>query len=93
MIIDEFEWQRESERLEEVTKEIIKQAHEVGDLKQTFRTDTIETQRALWEDTGSVSIINGLDQIADFMQSIQLIKEQKTGHEFNKKLEEQYARM
>lgn len=93
MIIDEFEWQCESQRLEEVTKELIKQAYEVGDLKQALRTDTLETQRALWEDTGSVSIINGLDQIADFMQSIQLIKEQKAGHEFNKKLEEQYKRM
>ena len=63
MIIDEFEWQCESQRLEEVTKELIKQAYEVGDLKQALRTDTLETQRALWEDTGSVSIINGLDQI------------------------------
>lgn len=93
MIIDEHDWENEKDRLEGVKKEIIKQSGEVRDLKQTFRGNTVETQRALWEDTGSVSILNGLDQVADFMQSIQFMKVQKTGHEFNKKLEEKFERM
>lgn len=93
MIIDELEWKSEEERLEEVTKEIMRQAGDARDLRQTFRADAIETQRALWEETGSVSIANGLDQVADFMQSIQFMKAQKTGHAFNKKLEEKYERM
>ncbi|APQ78536.1 phoH-like family protein [Clostridium botulinum] len=74
-------------------QEARKQYNEKHDLKEKFKKDAIETQRELWNDVGSVSIANGLDQVVDFVGFINTMKIQKRSHEFTKKLEEKYERM
>lgn len=74
-------------------KEARKQFDENRDFKENFKRDYIETQREMWQDIGSVSITNGLDQIVDFMQFINTMKMQKRSHEFARKLEKKYERM
>ncbi len=87
------EWKLENEWLQEVLKEARKQFNEKKDLKKRFEKDAIETQRELWQDIGSVSASNGLEQIVDFMQSINTMKIEKRSHEFTRKLEEKYERI
>ncbi|ABS34900.1 RNA polymerase recycling motor HelD [Clostridium botulinum] len=89
----DFEWKLEKEWLQEVFQEVRKQYNEKHDLKEKFKKDAIETQRELWNDVGSVSIANGLDQVVDFIGFINTMKIQKRSHEFTKKLEEKYERM
>ncbi|WP_315115696.1 RNA polymerase recycling motor HelD [uncultured Clostridium sp.] len=89
----DFEWKLEKEWLQEVLQEVQKQYNEKHDLKEKFKKDALETQRELWNDLGSVSIANGLEQVADFMGFINTMKIQKRSHEFTKKLEEKYERM
>ncbi|AUM98199.1 helicase [Clostridium botulinum] len=89
----DFEWKLEKEWLQEVIQEARKQYNEKHDLKEKFKKDAIETQRELWNDVGSVSIANGLDQVVDFVGFINTMKIQKRSHEFTKKLEEKYERM
>ncbi|MDD4296721.1 MAG: RNA polymerase recycling motor HelD [Ruminiclostridium sp.] len=93
MNFSEFEWANENEWLQKVLEEIQKQLEENRNLKESFEGDYIKTQRDMWKDIGSVSIINGLDQITDFMQFINATKTQKRSHEFTRKLEEKYERM
>ena len=93
MNISEFEWANENEWLQKVLEEIQKQLDENRNLKESFEGDYIKTQRDMWKDISSVSIINGLDQIVDFMQFINTTKTQKRSHEFTRKLEEKYERM
>ena len=88
-----FEWKLENEWLLEVLKEVKKQLDEKHNFKEKFKKDAIETQRQLWQDVGSVSITNGLEQIVDFMEFIGTMKIQKRSHEFTRKLEEKYERM
>ncbi|MDP4145419.1 MAG: RNA polymerase recycling motor HelD [Bacillota bacterium] len=90
---NDFEWKLENEWLQEVLKEAEKQFSEKRGTKEKFKSDAIETQRELWEDVGSVSIANGLDQIVDFIQFINTMKIQKRSHEFTRKLEEKYERI
>ena len=90
---NDFEWNIENGWLQEVLKEVEKQLTERRDLKERFKNDAIETQREMWQDLGSVSISNGLEQIADFMAYINTMKTQKRSHEFTKKLEEKYELM
>ncbi|OSA67898.1 RNA polymerase recycling motor HelD [Clostridium botulinum] len=89
----DFEWKLEKELLQEVLQEVRKQYNEKHDLKEKFKKDAIETQRELWDDVGSVSIANGLEQVVDFIGFINTMKIQKRSHEFTKKLEERYERM
>ncbi|NEZ74996.1 helicase [Clostridium botulinum] len=89
----DFEWKLEKEWLQEVLQEVRKQYNEKHDLKEKFKKDAIETQRELWDDVGSVSIANGLEQVVDFIGFINTMKIQKRSHEFTKKLEEKYERM
>ncbi|WP_061343306.1 RNA polymerase recycling motor HelD, partial [Clostridium botulinum] len=89
----DFEWKLEKEWLQEVLQEVRKQYNEKHDLKEKFKKDAIETQRELWDDVGSVSIANGLEQVVDFIGFINTMKIQKRSHEFTKKLEERYERM
>lgn len=93
MNMSDVEWITENEWLQEVLKEVRKQFDENRDSKESFKKDYIETQREMWQDVGSVSISNGLDQIVDFMQFINTMKMQKRSHELTKKLEEKYERM
>ena len=53
----------------------------------------METHKEMWDDIGSVSISNGLDQVVDFMQFINSTKMQKRSHEITRKLEEKYEQM
>ncbi|WP_432405574.1 RNA polymerase recycling motor HelD [Wukongibacter sp. M2B1] len=93
MNMSDIEWITENEWLQEVLKEARKQFDENRDFKENFKRDYIETQREMWQDVGSVSITNGLDQIVDFMQFINTMKMQKRSHEFTRKLEKKYERM
>ncbi len=88
-----IEWKLESEWLKDVLKEIQKQLDKNKELKEKIKTDAIETQKELWEGTGSVSIINGIDQIVDFMQFINFMKIQKRSHESTRRFQEKYERM
>ncbi len=90
---NDFEWKLENEWLLEVLKEAKKQFDEKHDFKEKFKKDALETQKQLWQDIGSVSITNGLEQIVGFMEFISTMKIQKRRHEFTKKLEEKYERM
>lgn len=90
---NDFELKLEHEWLQEVLKEAQKQFDEKRNFKEKFKSDAIELQRELWEEVGSVSIANGLEQIADFMQSINAMKIQKRSHEFTRKLEKKYERV
>lgn len=86
-------WELENEWLQEVLKEAEKQFNEKRDFKERFKKDAIRTQRELWQDIGSVSVSNGLQQIVDFMQFINTMKMEKRSHEFTRKLQEKYERM
>ncbi|SQC02068.1 helicase [Clostridium tetanomorphum] len=89
----DFEWKIENQWLLEVLKEVKKQFDEKHDFKEKFKKDAIKTQKQLWQDIGSVSINNGLEQIVDFMEFINTMKIQKRSHEFTRKLEEKYGIM
>lgn len=93
MINNDFEWKLEREWLLEVLKEAQKQLDEKRNFREKFKSDAIEVQRELWENIGSVSVNNGLEQIVDFMQSINTMKIQKRTHEFTRKLEQKYERV
>ena len=88
-----YEWNLENEWLQDVLKEVKKQFDKKHNFKERFRKEAIETQKQLWEDVGSVSVINGLDQIVDFMEFINTMKIQKRRHEFTRKLKEKYEKM
>ncbi|WP_270563885.1 RNA polymerase recycling motor HelD [Clostridium beijerinckii] len=90
---NDFEWKLEREWLQEVLKEARKQLDEKRNFREKFKSDAIEVQRELWENVGSVSVNNGLEQIVDFMQSINTMKIQKRTHEFTRKLEQKYERV
>lgn len=90
---NDFEVKLEHEWLQEVLKEAQKQFDEKRNFREKFKSDAIELQRELWEEVGSVSIANGLEQIVDFMQSINAMKIQKRNHEFTRKLEKKYERL
>lgn len=89
----DLEWKLENKWLQEVLKEAEKQLNEKHGLKERLKKDSIETQRELWQDIGSISVNNGLEQVVDFMQFINTMKIQKRSYEFTRKLEEKYERM
>ncbi len=93
MNINDFERKNENEWLQQVLKEVKKQFDEKRDMKERFKSNAIETQKQLWQDVGSLSIENGLEQVVDFMEFIDTMKIQKRRHEFTKKLQEKYERM
>ena len=93
MNINDFERKNENEWLQQVLKEVKKQFDEKRDMKERFKSNAIETQKQLWQDVGSLSIENGLEQVVDFMVFIDAMKIQKRRHEFTKKLQEKYERM
>ena len=90
---NDVEWKLENEWLQGVLKEVQKQYNEKRDFKEKFKKDGIETQRELWQEIGSVSVSNGLEQIVDFMQYINTMKMEKRNYEFTRKLEEKYERI
>lgn len=93
MSLNNYEWNLENEWLQKVLKEAKRQLDEKRNAKDKFKKDAIETQREMWNDLGSVSIENGLDQLLDFMSFMDIMKYQKRSHEFTKKLESKYEKM
>lgn len=93
MNINDIEKSKENEWLEKVIKETQKQLDEERELEEGIKRDGIETQRELWNDMGSVSISNGLDQVVEFMSYINTMKIQKRSYDFAKKVKEKYERM
>jgi DNA helicase-2/ATP-dependent DNA helicase PcrA len=93
MSINDFEWNKENEWLQLVLKEAQRQLEEKLDYKDKFKKDALETQKEMWEELGSVSIINGLEQIVSFMGFIDRMKYQKRNHEITRRLQEKYERM
>ena len=93
MNINDFEWKLENEWLQKALKEAQKQLDEKVHYKNRFKKDTIETQRELWQELGSVSIANGLEQIVEFMGFIDRMKMEKRKHEITRKFQEKYERI
>jgi DNA helicase II / ATP-dependent DNA helicase PcrA len=93
MNINDLEWKVENEWLENVLEEVGKQLGEKRDFREKFQKDAIDTQRELWQEVGSVSISNELDQLVDFLGFIDVMKRQKRSHEFTGKLQEKLERM
>jgi DNA helicase II / ATP-dependent DNA helicase PcrA len=93
MNISNSEWITENKWLQEILKEIRKQLDKSRDFKDHFKRDYIETQRDMWHDVGSLSINNGLEQIVEFIEFINIMKAKKRSHEFTRKLEGKYERM
>jgi DNA helicase II / ATP-dependent DNA helicase PcrA len=93
MNINDFEWKMEKEWLQKVLKEAQKQLDEKLDYKDRFKKDALETQRELWQELGSVSITNGLEQIVSFMGFMDRMKAQKRKHEITRGLQEKYERI
>jgi DNA helicase II / ATP-dependent DNA helicase PcrA len=93
MNINDFEWKIENEWLQKVLKEAQRQLDEKLDLKGRFKKDAIETQRELWQELGSLSISNGLEQVVEFMGFMDRMKMQKRKHEISRRLQEKYERM
>lgn len=93
MNMNDLEWKLENEWLQGVLEEVRKQLDEKRDMKEKFKKNAIETQKQLWQDVGSLSITNGMEQIVDFMEFIDTMKIQKRRHEFTKKLQEKYERI
>ncbi|MGE5630810.1 MAG: hypothetical protein ACM3TR_06895 [Caulobacteraceae bacterium] len=93
MNINDFDWKKENEWLENVLKEARKKLGEKRDFNEKVKKETIETQRELWQDVGSVSIANELDQLVDFLAFIDILKRQKRSYAFTKKLQGKYEKM
>lgn len=88
-----FEWNKENEWLQVVLKEAQRQFDEMVNYKDRFRKDALETQRELWDEVGSLSITNGLEQVVSFMVFIDRMKYQKRNHEITRKLQDKYERI
>lgn len=93
MKISDFEWIEENEWLEIVLNEAKKQLDEKREYGERLKAENIETQRELWQDVGSISIENNLDQLVDFMTFIDLMKRQKRTYGFTKQLEAKYEKL
>jgi DNA helicase-2/ATP-dependent DNA helicase PcrA len=90
---NDIEWKEENQWLQQVLKEAGRQYEEKRDMKEKFKRNALETQRQLWQDVGSLSISNGLEQIVDFMEFIDAMKIQKRRYEFTGKIQKKYERM
>ncbi|RDY26553.1 helicase [Romboutsia weinsteinii] len=93
MSINNYEWNLENEYLQKVLEEAKRQLDEKRNAKEKLEKEAIETQRELWNDLGSLSSENGLDQLSEFMSFMDTMKHQKRSHEFTKKLESKYEKM
>ncbi len=78
--MDEREWAREREQLETVQIEVRRQLAENEQGDERLKADALETRRASWEDVGAISGCGGLSGLVDFMQSIDVMKQQQRDH-------------
>lgn len=93
MNLNDFESNLENQWLQKTLKEANRQLEEKRNEEDKLKKDAIETQRELWNDLGSISIENGLEQLSEFMSFMDVMKHQKRSHEFTKKLKYKYERM
>lgn len=93
MNLNDFESNLENQWLQKTLKEANRQLEEKRNEEDKLKKDAIETQRELWNDLGSISIENGLEQLSEFMSFMDVMKHQKRSHEFTKKLKDKYERM
>lgn len=93
MNLNDFELNLENQWLQKVLKEANRQLEEKRREKDKLKKDAIETQRELWNDLGSISIENGLEQLSEFMSFMDVMKHQKRSHEFTEKLKDKYEKM
>lgn len=83
MSINEKEVRFEDERLENVIKLLKKELEEKQHFKDRFVKGNIEEQKKAWEEVGGVSVLNGADNIAQFMSYVDEFKRLKRKHEFS----------
>lgn len=93
MNLNDFESNLENQWLLKTLKEANRQLEEKRNEEDKLKKDAIETQRELWNDLGSISVENGLEQLSEFMSFMDVMKHQKRSHEFTKKLKDKYERM
>lgn len=93
MNLNDFESNLENQWLQKTLKEANRQLEEKRNEEDKLKKDAIETQRELWNDLGSISAENGLEQLSEFMSFMDVMKHQKRSHEFAKKLKDKYERM
>lgn len=93
MNLNDFELNLENQWLQKVLKEANRQLEEKRREKDKLKKDAIETQRELWNDLGSISMENGLEQLSEFMSFMDVMKHQKRSHEFTEKLKDKYEKM
>lgn len=93
MSINSFERKQENEWLENVIKEARKQFDKMRDFDEKIEKEAIETQKELWQEVGPISAANELDQLADFMSFIDVMKRQKREYGFIEKLKKKYEKM
>ncbi|MGX8127152.1 RNA polymerase recycling motor HelD [Clostridioides difficile] len=93
MNLNDFESNLENQWLQKTLKEANRQLEEKRNEEDKLKKDAIETQRELWNDLGSISAENGLEQLSEFMSFMDVMKHQKRSHEFTKKLKDKYERM
>ncbi|MDI0267433.1 RNA polymerase recycling motor HelD [Clostridioides difficile] len=93
MNLNDFESNLENQCLQKTLKEANRQLEEKRNEEDKLKKDAIETQRELWNDLGSISAENGLEQLSEFMSFMDVMKHQKRSHEFTKKLKDKYERM
>lgn len=93
MNLNDFESNLENQWLQKTLKETNRQLEEKRNEEDKLKKDAIETQRELWNDLGSISAENGLEQLSEFMSFMDVMKHQKRSHEFTKKLKDKYERM
>lgn len=93
MSLMDQEMELEQDWLTRVLTEVGAQLEEKQGYQDKYKKDAIETQRELWEEVGSVSISNELEQLADFMSFIGVMKKQKMDYEITGQQVKKYERM
>jgi DNA helicase II / ATP-dependent DNA helicase PcrA len=93
MYMNNLEWKLENEWLQMVLEETQKQMDENLDYQERFRKDALETHKELWEEVGSLTVNNGLEQIVSFMGFMDRMKAQKRKHEITRRFQEKYEKM
>ncbi|NLI52989.1 MAG: UvrD-helicase domain-containing protein [Clostridiales bacterium] len=91
--MDQQTLQQETEWLNAVLAEARRQYQDAGERDDALESDALETQRELWENVGSFSADNGLDQLVDFLEYISVMKKQKRSHGIIEAQKAKYAKM
>lgn len=84
---------QETQWLDDVLAEAARQYRDAFTRDDELKSDALETQRELWENVGSISADNGLDQLVDFLEYISVMKKQKQSHGIIEKQKAKYEKM